>query len=74
MENAFLTKLPSGPYLRGYGEAISPRGDMPKNRVHSTQGRIMSAVMSIPSDNFADSAAPPAGALMRARPCIGGLP
>jgi hypothetical protein len=74
MEKAFLTKLPSGPYLRGYGEAISPRGDMPKNRVHSNQGRTMSAVMLILSDSFADSGVPPAGSLVRARPCIGGLP
>jgi hypothetical protein len=51
---------PVGPYYR-YGEAISPRGDMPKNRVHSTQGRIMFAVMLISFNYLPDLRTPPAG-------------
>jgi rhodanese-related sulfurtransferase len=35
------------------GIAISPRGDMPKNRVHCHQGRIMSSYTSISPDKLA---------------------
>jgi hypothetical protein len=39
MENAFfrIDKFARGALFAWMGKAISPRGDMPKNRVHSTK-------------------------------------
>jgi hypothetical protein len=63
MENAFfrIDKFARGALFAEMGKAISPRGDMPKNRVHSTEGRIMSAVMLILSNHLPDLRTPPAG-------------
>ena len=63
MENTFLRidKLTPRALFAWMGKAISPRGDMPKNRVHSTQGRTMSAVMLILSNLLPDPRTPPAG-------------